>query len=274
MIAVLGIVAFLTALVILLIVGRLAAMALMMTGLSKDIARFQSRSALTGAGFTTRESETVLEHPARRRIIELLMVAQSGGLATIVVSLVLSFSASQDGLSIATRLAWLTGGLTVFVVFARSRWVERLLDRAMARALHRWTRMQLLDYARLLHLQEGYRVTRLRLDEDSWLGNRQVDDVRLRDEGILLLAVERADGAYVAVPTDKTKLYPGDTVVLYGHEDALQQLRARREGASGDREHDRAAGDEAVRRQRQQRQEAEHERKRRAEEEGAAPKGG
>lgn len=98
MIAILGIVAFLTALVTLLVIGRLASMALMMTGLSKDVARFQSRSALTGAGFTTRESESVVDHPVRRRIVELLMIAQSAGLATIVVSLILSFSGQTGGL--------------------------------------------------------------------------------------------------------------------------------------------------------------------------------
>ncbi len=265
MIAVLGIVAFLTALIILLIIGRVATLALMMTGLSKDIARFQSRSALTGAGFTTRESERVLEHPARRRVIELLMVAQSAGLATIIVSLVLSFSASHDSFSIASRLGWLAGGLVAFALIARSRWLEQLLDRVLAHALHRWSRMQLLDYARLLRLQEGYRVTQLRLEKDSWLENRRVGDVRLRDEGILLLAVQRNDGSYVAVPTEETKLYSGDTLVLYGHESALRQLRSRREGPSGDREHDRAACHEAERRQRQQRRDEEHERRRRPE---------
>ncbi len=74
MIAVVGIVAFLSALMILLVIARVAAMGLTMTGLSKDVARFQSRSALTGGGFTTQESESVLDHPVRR----LMKKADSG----------------------------------------------------------------------------------------------------------------------------------------------------------------------------------------------------
>jgi len=33
------------------------------TGLSRESARFQARSALTGGGFTTTESEAVVRHP-------------------------------------------------------------------------------------------------------------------------------------------------------------------------------------------------------------------
>ena len=268
MIAILGIVAFLTALVILLIVGRLATLALMMTGLSKDIARFQSRSALTGAGFTTRESESVIDRPVRRRIIELLMVAQSAGLATIVVSLVLSFSGgSGSGLSIASRLLWLGGGLAVFLIVANSRLVERILDRAMSWALRRWTSAEVLDYAGLLRLHEGYRVTSLRLPENAWLAHRDIGELNLRDEGVILLGVERTDGSYVAIPTAGTRLYPGDMVILYGRDDALQRLHKRREGPAGDREHERARGDEEARRQEQEMQDAEHQRQRQLEEE-------
>ncbi len=48
-----------------LIITRIAAMALMATGLSRDAARFQARSAFTGSGFTTRESESVVNHPVQ-----------------------------------------------------------------------------------------------------------------------------------------------------------------------------------------------------------------
>ncbi|MEE3220394.1 MAG: potassium transporter TrkA, partial [Planctomycetota bacterium] len=40
-----------------LLITRVATVALMVTGLSRESARFQARSALTGVGFTTYESE-------------------------------------------------------------------------------------------------------------------------------------------------------------------------------------------------------------------------
>ena len=48
---------------------RVAAVALESTGLSRDAARFQARSAFTGVGFTTAEAENVVVHPIRRRIV-------------------------------------------------------------------------------------------------------------------------------------------------------------------------------------------------------------
>jgi hypothetical protein len=51
-----------------ILVTRIAAVALVHTGLSRDAARFQARSALTGVGYTTTEAERVTCHPVRRRV--------------------------------------------------------------------------------------------------------------------------------------------------------------------------------------------------------------
>ena len=50
-----------------ILVTRIAAVALRHTGLARQTARFQARSAFSGAGFTTSESEKVVNHPVRRR---------------------------------------------------------------------------------------------------------------------------------------------------------------------------------------------------------------
>ncbi len=62
-----------------LLVTRVASIALAMTGLSHDLAKFQARSAFTGVGFTTSEAEKVVAHPVRRRILMLLMLLGNAG---------------------------------------------------------------------------------------------------------------------------------------------------------------------------------------------------
>jgi hypothetical protein len=47
---------------------RVATSALVMTGMARESARFQARSAFLGVGFTTGEAESVVDHPVRRRI--------------------------------------------------------------------------------------------------------------------------------------------------------------------------------------------------------------
>lgn len=55
-----------------LAVIHVATLVLVATGLSRTVARFQAPSALSGAGFTTSESEQVVGHPLRRRVIIML----------------------------------------------------------------------------------------------------------------------------------------------------------------------------------------------------------
>ncbi len=95
-----------------LLIVRIATVALTLTGLSSESAGFQARSAFTGTGFTTRESEAVVNHPLRRRIVMLLMILRNAGIITAVSSLILSFvnlGGAEEGL---TRLFWILAGVT------------------------------------------------------------------------------------------------------------------------------------------------------------------
>jgi len=82
---------FLLVLTLSFITERIATVALTLTGLSGDAARFQARSAFTGTGFTTSEAEQVTTQPARRRIIMLLMGMRSVEIIMGVATLVLTF---------------------------------------------------------------------------------------------------------------------------------------------------------------------------------------
>ena len=75
-----------------LLITRIATVALTLTGLSQEVARFQARSAFSGVGFTTKESEQVVHHPVRRRIVLLLILLGNAGVVSVLASLILSFS--------------------------------------------------------------------------------------------------------------------------------------------------------------------------------------
>lgn len=64
----------LAAIVVSMLIVRVGAKALMMTGTSFDKGKFQSLSAFTGTGFTTREAERVLNNPQRRKIVLWMMM--------------------------------------------------------------------------------------------------------------------------------------------------------------------------------------------------------
>jgi hypothetical protein len=57
-----AVVSLLTVITVSVLITRIATVALSHTGLSRESARFQARSAFTGVGFTTSESEKAVNH--------------------------------------------------------------------------------------------------------------------------------------------------------------------------------------------------------------------
>ena len=229
-----------------LLITRIATEALTLTGLSRATASFQARSAFTGAGFTTAESEAVVKHPVRRRIIMWLIFLGNAGIVTVISSLVLTFVSTnsiQNGLS---RLLYLFLGLAILWLFATNKAFNRLLTRLVRKALRRWTDLDLRDYARLLHLRGEYQVSEIEVEDDSWLANKKLKELRLRDEGIAVLGIQRNDGSYVGAPHGDTCVCPGDTLILYGRKTALMELDIRREGIAGEEAHQQAIATQQI----------------------------
>lgn len=239
-----GIVALLTILTLSLVITRIATVALAMTGLSREAARFQARSAFTGTGFTTRETEAVVNHPVRRRIIMALMTIHNAGLLTIVLSLILSFAEPGTGMEMLYRLLWLIVGIGMLWLLARSKRIERIMGRGIEWALRRWTELDVRDYAGLLRLSGDYSVTEQYVKEGDWVEGRRLRDCSLLEEGIVVLGITRADGSYLGSPKGDTEVFGGDTLVLYGRMEKLRALDRRRAGAPGDLAHDESVAEE------------------------------
>lgn len=135
-----------------LLVTRVAAMALMLTGLSRECARFQARSAYTGVGFTTQESESIVNHPVRRRIVMLLMLLGNVGIATVVATIVLSFGSTVRAEHWWVPVLTLLAGGAALIAASRSASVEHGLNHIIAWCLKRWTKLEIQDYVALLQL--------------------------------------------------------------------------------------------------------------------------
>ena len=86
-----GIILIIVVVFINVMIRKVAAVALGITGLDQPTADFQALSALTGTGFTTREAESVMIHPMRRRIISLLMIIGNAGTVAVIAGLIFSF---------------------------------------------------------------------------------------------------------------------------------------------------------------------------------------
>ena len=235
------VISLLVVVVLSLLVVRVASIALALTGVSEQLAKFQARSAFTGAGFTTSESEMVVKHPVRRRIIMLLMLLGNAGFITAISSLILSFM-QADGASGFTSSVWfrvllLAMGLSILWVAGHSNWIDRRLSQSITWALKRWTDLEVRDYAELLHLSGDYAVVEMVVEPDDWLASQTLQQLRLTDEGVLVLGIEKPGGAYLGAPRGYYELVPNDNLLLYGPRGVLASLDERRKGSQGNWEH-------------------------------------
>ena len=221
---------------------RVGASALTLTGVAEESARFQAQSAFLGVGFTTRESEQVLDHPVRRRIVMLLMLLGNAGVVASISSVVLVFVAGADGESRGARVLALAGAVAAFWLVAHTSLVDRNLTRVVRWALRRWTRLDVRDYVRLLHLSGDFAVVELEVRVGAWLADRTLAELDLRSEGALVLGIERRGGAYVGVPRGPTRILVGDVLLVYGRSALIEQIDRRPLGEAGDRAHAEAVG--------------------------------
>lgn len=239
-----AIASLLTILTLSVLITKISTELLAHTGLARETARFQARSAFTGVGFTTSESEKVVHHPIRRRILQMLMVLGNAGIVTAMSSLILTFVRNGEQSTITLRIVLLVSGLVFLYALASSRWLDRRLTNFIGWALKRYTKMEVQDYASLLHIAGEFRVTEQQVQPEDWLTYRDLRSAKLRDEGILVLGITRRDGTYLGAPKAGTKILPHDTLILYGRGSALERLDQRGKGWAGERDHEEAVAEQ------------------------------
>jgi hypothetical protein len=220
-----------------LVVTRIAAMALMFTGLSVETARFQARSAFSGVGFTTSESELIMNNPVRRKILMLLMLLGNIGIATVVATVIVSLLSTASSVNWLRNIILFMGCLSLLWFIAVSHFVEQHLNRIIAWGLKKWTRLEVQDYVTILHLQNEFAVWEMKVEPDDWLAGKSLIDAGLSREGVLILGIQREKGSYIGAPQGISKIHEGDMLVMYGPLIQLEKVARRRAGTSGDHEH-------------------------------------
>jgi Trk K+ transport system NAD-binding subunit len=198
-----------------LLIVRAGAIALMMTGMSFDTAKFQALSAFSGTGFTTREAERVVNNPRRRKIVSMLMVLGNAGIVTVIVTATSSFARVQ-GLQIGLNLLVLFGGLALIILGARHAPIVRRWEIFAHERLSRlriFREQAVVD--EVLHITESYGVVRVRVAEDSRLAGKTISDINDQIEHAVILGFERGK-EWVPTPGLHRTVEKDDYLVIYG----------------------------------------------------------
>lgn len=174
----------------------------------------------------------------------LLMLLGNAGIVTVISSLFLSLEPTEESNHVTDqtwfRILVMLSGLAGLSFLAYSSWLDQKISRLISFMLGKYTDIEVRDYAGLLHLTGNYVVGELTVQDDDWLANRKLMEMRLSEEGILVLGIERSDGTYIGAPRGHNELSSGDTLLLYGQAASLKNLDNRRTGSEGNWEHYKA----------------------------------
>ncbi len=201
---------------------RIGAVAMRLTGLPENVARFQCVSALTGTGFTTQEAETIVNYPIRRRIVVALMVLGNLGLVSIASTFIVAFVRTGPGTEpAAVQALVMVAAIAITFVVLTNRTLDRGMCSLIGHILRRTTTLGEAGFLRILQLGDGLSVA-----EHEFVGLRPQPLSTLQLDGQKLLAIRPA-GAWRTAEVDRQAVInPGDVQILCGSETAHEATKA------------------------------------------------
>lgn len=201
-----------------LIVINFFAVLFRLTGMPIDKARFQVISLLTSTGYTTRESETIAQHPTRRKLASWLMIFSYVSTATFISFIVRIITSSLSdtrsmGESIALMLLFFLG---LFLI-RRSIFFGKLQN-IMESAIMKSKKWHNIFDDRLINIvqRKGYGIYEIYISKTNYLVGKSIIDSKLKDIEIQVLSIDRGD-KLINFPSPDFVFQVTDKITVYGN---------------------------------------------------------
>ncbi len=217
---------FFTIIGVSLIVVRIGAIAFELAGLSRPLAKFQALSCFTGTGFTTKESELVVNDPQRRHIASILMVLGNAGLVTLIATFANTLRTSTKELPFQAPgvqpnlVPWINMAIVVSVlfvgyyIFVKSGLSERFTDMLRNRIIKKGL-VRRISFEELVVSTGGYGVSKVEMCEKSQIINKTLAESGLREQDVSVLAIER-ENITIPNPPASEEILLGDKLICFG----------------------------------------------------------
>jgi len=182
------------------------------TGLERAVARFQALSALSGAGFTTTQSELIVGHQTRRKIISYLIFLGNTGIMAFILLVILY---TRVGIS---TLSNVTVGIIIaflIIIFGSLKLgiINSITDKLVT-AVER-KNLKASAFREVVLKQTGeYALAYIVIEQQPNSANLFLEDVRSVYNDASILAVERDNHLLLNLRNDE-KLKVKDQLLCY-----------------------------------------------------------
>ncbi|MEK3855991.1 TrkA C-terminal domain-containing protein [Cytobacillus sp. FSL H8-0458] len=187
------------------------------TGLDKHIARFQVISMLTGTGFTTGESELIIDHPIRRRFGAFLILFGAFSLA-VIISAISSILSDEF---FTAKISIVAAALIVVIITLKMPKVRDYLSEKLKHELEEHYDFRDLPIREALLTDDTDHVLDYTISESCDFIDKELREVIEEDEDINVLYIQRGE---IKIRKDRllTELQEGDHIILYGDEQTIE----------------------------------------------------
>ena len=196
------------------LVVRAGAIALMRTGMDREKASFQALSAFSRAGFTTRETELIMNNPKRRGIVTWLIIIGYAGIVAIIVTATSSI-ATSSGYQLPISVAVLILGVYIIYRLMKARGWTRRWDSFIEKRLIKASVIDEPMVEDLLRIREGYGLLRVMITLESPYIGHSLFELNDPSSEFLVIGIERGT-EWISHPRSQTKIKEGDRLVVYG----------------------------------------------------------
>lgn len=204
---------FLLSVTLFLILIEILTVLFKLTGLSDEKSRFQVISLITSAGFTTRESELITQHPTRRKLAQNVMILGYIGFVTGISFLVDIFRNAISPANIAILLSFFIILLFLLKNKKLILFFDDIIERIILKKAFRHRSPNKMY--KLINRAKGYGVFNITLDEDSSLNGVCLKDSNLKPHNIIILNIDKGN-QFIGFPKRDYVLENGDNILLYG----------------------------------------------------------
>lgn len=185
-----------------------------LTGVPIEKARFQVTSLLTGTGFTTKESEIIVQHPTRRKLAVWLMGFSYASTATIISFAVNIITSSVlDIGSLAIIIIFI-----LFVVFFHKTYLLEKIENKIEKFIVKskiWDKINVKHFT-LVTKSNGYGVYEIYLSNNADIIGKNIRESGLKQLEIEVLNIDKGD-RFVNFPSPEYKFEVSDKITVYGN---------------------------------------------------------
>jgi hypothetical protein len=196
--------------------------ALEATGMERTKARFQALSALTGSGFTTRETESVVNHPKRRRIVSWLMFLGNAGVIVFIVAFIIWIRSTLTSPS-PFQIILLVVSILVFGLFIWLGTLDSITSRLVKSFRKNGTLAPDITMGEIVHQTGEYGVVRQEVGAKVPVHGCALKEIGAGGKGYVILAIER-DDKVLPLPKPEEIIMPGDHLLCYGQIEHMTHL--------------------------------------------------